>query len=140
MFWGLASEAPPFSLAISCRRRLLYKLPFSKTVFFLILSKLFNNFTTSYECISLKFSLIMLHYSKPATVKKESFYRHLIKNNFSSFLVFTIYWTNTTFYLHSMGRKNSSVNNELKQYLTCNAIVLYLDHMQKLYCPHCCGQ
>jgi len=39
--------------------------------------------------------------------------------------------TNTTFYLHSMGRKNSSVNNELKQYLTCKAIVLYLDHMQK---------
>lgn len=26
--------------------------------------------------------------------------------------------TNTTFYLHSMGTKNSGVNNESKQYLT----------------------
>lgn len=32
--------------------------------------------------------------------------------------------TNTKFYLHSMGRKNSSVNNESKQYLTRKATVL----------------
>lgn len=32
--------------------------------------------------------------------------------------------TNTKFYLHSMGRKNSSVNNESKQYLTRKAAVL----------------
>lgn len=32
--------------------------------------------------------------------------------------------TNTTFYLHSMGTKNSGVNNESKQYLTRKATVL----------------
>lgn len=34
--------------------------------------------------------------------------------------------TNTKFYLHSMGRKNSSINNESKQYLTRQATVLVI--------------
>lgn len=40
--------------------------------------------------------------------------------------------TNTKFYLHSMGRKNGSVNNEVKQYVTREATVLFIRPKQDL--------
>lgn len=66
--------------------------------------------------------------------QETNIYKYIMGNKETHhFSIYHLLVTNTKFYLHSMGRKNSSVNNELKQYLTCKAIVL-----QKLYCTHHC--